>query len=306
MSLYLSTMRVFRFTFQNIFRNFWLSFVSMTVFVLTLLTVNCVIIMNVLASATLESVERKVEVTIYFNADATEDLVKGAQGYLLGLPQVRDVSYISDADALDAFMRANANDPLVLESLEELDRNPFGHSLVVSAHSSDDFPFILEAIETPEFSPFIKEKDTADYDRIIEGIQNLSTKVRWGGIALAGFFALVAMLIIFNTIRVAIYVHREEIGIMKLVGANDWFVRGPFILESLIYSAVAALVMLGLIALVLGAMQPWILRFFGDIDTSLSAYYWKNGLWIFGGQWIALSVLSLATTFIAMRRYLRV
>ncbi|MFA6131204.1 MAG: permease-like cell division protein FtsX [Patescibacteria group bacterium] len=306
MSIFLSTFRVIRFTFQNIFRNFWLSFVSLTIFVLTLLTVNAVLFVNVIADATLESVRRKVEVTIYFTDETSEDIALAAQGYMMGLPQVRDVTYVSKEEMLASFIEANANDELVLASLNEVDGNPFGHSLVITAESSDDFPFILEVIETPEFSPSIKEKDTSDYDRIIQGIRDVSWKVRAGGVVLAGFFTLVAMLIIFNTIRVAIYVHREEIGIMKLVGANDWFVRGPFILEALLYSFVATALMVGIVALVLGTMEPWILRFFGDIQTSAVGYFWENGLWIFVAQWLGLSALSLLTTFIAMRRYLRV
>lgn len=306
MSFFISTTRMIKFALQNFFRNFWLSFITMTIFLLTLITVNTVLIMNVMADAALESVEQKVEVSVYFTPEASEDLVKSVQGYLLGLSQVRDVMFVQSDDALEAFREQNADNPVILETLEEIDGNPIGHALTISANSSDDFPFILEAVDTPEYAPFVKEKDFTDYEAVIENINALSTKVRIGGIILAGFFGLVAILIIFNTIRVAIYVHRDEIGIMKLVGANDWFVRGPFLLEAVLYTLIATLVIVALIFASLNALDPWVASYFGDVDISLKDYFLENGLMIFGTQFLILSILSLLTTAFAMRRYLRV
>ncbi|MCH8049162.1 FtsX-like permease family protein [Patescibacteria group bacterium] len=306
MSLILSTIRVIKFTFQNFFRNFWLSFITMTIFILTLLTINAVIFINVLADAALRSVEQKVEISIYFVPEASEDLVKSAQGYLLGLTQVRDVKYVSADESLEIFKARHADNPVILSSLEEVEGNPFGHALIISAHSAQDFSFILEAVDTPEYSPFIKEKDFTDYEVIIERINNLSQRIRIGGMVLAAFFTIIAVLIIFNTIRVATYVHRDEIGIMKLVGANDWFVRGPFLLEALLYSIVASAVMVVAVLLVIGALEPWMVNYFGEVDVSAKDYFIDNAVVIFGGQFVALSILSLLTTMFAMRRYLRV
>lgn len=306
MSLFLSWYRVSKFTAQNILRNFWLSFISLTIFLLTLLTINTMILINVLASAALQSVERKVEVSLYFTPDASENTVKSAQGYLLGLSQVRDVQLISADESLAIFTERHQNNPTILSSLQEVGGNPFGASLIISAISPDDFPFILEAMDTPEYAPLIKEKDFTDYALIIERIKMLSSRVKMGGIALSVFFALIAVLIIFNTIRVAIYVHRDEIAIMKLVGANDWFIRGPFLLEALLYSLLAVGVMAGGMLFLTGAFEPYVATYFGDIDVSVAKYFQNNAIFIFGGQFLALSFLSLLTTMYAMRRYLRV
>ena len=306
MSFFLSIYRVFKFSLQNFFRNFWLSFITITIFILTLVTVNAILIMNVMADAALKSVEEKVEVSVYFTPEASEDLVKSVQGYLLGLGQVRDVQYITAEDSLMIFKERHVDNPVILSSLDEIDGNPFGHALIISARSPEDFDFILESVETPEFSPFIKETDKTDYQTIIANIKKLDGRVRIGGIVLAGFFTLVAILIIFNTIRVAIYVHRDEIGIMKLVGANDWFIRGPFLLEAVFYGVIATLVIVAILYVSIGALDPWIAVYFGDVNVSLKEYFIENGLVIFGAQLIALSVLSLLTTLFAMRKYLRV
>jgi cell division transport system permease protein len=306
MSFFISTTRMMKFALQNFFRNFWLSFITMTIFLLTLITVNTVLIMNVVADTALESVEQKVEVSVYFTPEASEDLVKSVQGYLLGLSQVRDVMFTQADDALAAFKEQNADNPVILESLEEVEGNPIGHALIISAHSPEDFPFILEAVDTPEYAPFVKEKDFTDYETVIANINALSAKIRIGGVILASFFGLVAILIIFNTIRVAIYVHRDEIGIMKLVGANDWFVRGPFLLEALLYSFIATIIIIVLIFGGMNVLDPWIAGYFGDVDISLRNYFFENGLLIFGIEFLVLSLLSLLTTAFAMRRYLRV
>ena len=306
MSFLLSTARVIKFTIQNILRNFWLSFITLTIFVLTLVTVNAVLFVNVVAQEVLESVEERIEVTIYFEPEASEDLVKSAQGYLRGFNQVRNVTFVSAEDELESFRERHSNDPVVLASLDEIGENPFGNALIVSTHSTDDFAFILEAIETPEYSSYIKEKDFTDYEAIIERIDALSLRVRMAGFALAGLFAFIAVLIIFNTIRVAIYVHRDEIGIMKLVGANDWFVRAPFLLEAILYSLKAAEIMALLMWFFLQVSGSWLTEYFGESHEDVAGYFIENGIELFLMQFAALALLSLLTTAYAMRRYLRV
>ena len=304
--MFTAIFRLFKFALQNFFRNFWLSFVTITIFVLTLLTVNAVIFLNLMANATLESIEDKVEIAVYFTTDASEDIAKAAQGYLLGLPQVRNATYISAEDAIIDFRERHKDDPIILSSIDEVGGNPLGHAVIVSAHSPEDFPFILEAIETPEFSPYVRNKDYENYEDIILNIQSVNERIKIGGIIVAGFFGLIAIMIIFNTIRVAIYVHRDEIGIMKLVGANDWFIRGPFLLEAFFYSLIATAIIIGIVFLFLTTFETRIANFFGEVDISVFSYFFDNGLLIFGSQFAVLTVLSLLTTWFAMRNYLKV
>jgi cell division transport system permease protein len=306
MSLLRSLYRVCKFAAQNILRNIWLSLITLTIFILTLVSINAILFVNVVAEEVLQAVEEKVEVTIYFNDQASEELVKSAQGYLRGFDQVRDVQFVSAQEALAAFEERYQNDDVITSSLTEIGDNPFGHSLVVSALSSQDFEFILNVIETPEYAPYIKEKDFTDYEQIIQQIDSLNTRVRYAGVAVAGLFALIALLIIFNTIRVAIYVHRNEIGIMKLVGANDWFVRAPFLLEAVFYSFFATVIMIGLFTLFLQASEPWMMSYFGESYEGIRGYFDDNGIALFLAECIALTLLSLLTTGYAMRKYLRV
>ncbi len=301
-----SLLRIIRFGLQSILRNFWLSFVTVSVFCLTLLTVNAVIVLNVLAQASVQSVEERVQVTVYFTSDATEGMVKNVQAYLLGIPQVKEVSYITAEEALESFKARHAADPVILAALEEVDGNPLGQAIKIRAYNASDFAFIIEALNTPEYSPYIKEKNYNDYTSALEALSDFSTKVRLGFLVLAAFFGFIAMLIVFNTIRVAIYVHRDEIGIMKLVGATDWIVRGPFLFEAVFYAFVATAIMAGAMYGILNAANPYILQFFVGVDVDLIGYFSENALLIFGGQFLGLSLIGLGTTAVAMQKYLRV
>ena len=298
--------RLLKFAGQSILRNFWLSFVTTSVLLLTLFTVNMLIVMNVLADATINSIEDKVQVEVYFNPGTSEDIQKSVHGYLSALPEVKDVAVIPAEDALEAFKTLHADDPEILAALEEVGGNPIGDSLLISAHNPDDFEFILAALDSsPEYAPYIKEKNFADHKAVIERLSGFSDQVRLGGLGLAGFFALISVLIVFNTIRVAIYVHRDEIAVMKLVGAQDWFVRGPFLLEAIFYSAAATAIMAGICVFVLKVLEPQIRSFFAGVDVSLATYYWENAILIFGAQFLALAALSMITTLFAMRKYLK-
>ncbi|OGL97198.1 hypothetical protein A2317_02935 [Candidatus Uhrbacteria bacterium RIFOXYB2_FULL_41_10] len=261
--------------------------------------------MNVAAKAVLEAVEQKVEITFSFLPETSESIVTSAQGYLRGFSQVRDVQFIPSDEVLANFQDRHQADEVILSSLDELGENPFGHSLVVTTYSTEDFEFIREAMETPEFSQYIKEQDFTDYQLVIEKIKSLNTRTRYFGFGLAALFSLIAIMIIFNTIRVAIYVHRDEIAIMKLVGANDWFIRGPFVLEALLYSFLSTLVMVAIVFAVFGALQIQMTLFFGDAWQGTVDYFRDNAFIIFGLQFATLALLSLLTTAFAMRKYLK-
>lgn len=298
--------RIIRFGLQSTMRNFWLSFVTISVFCLTLLTVNAVIMLNVLAQASVQSVEERVQVTVYFTSDATEGMVKNVQAYLLGISQVKEVTYITADEALASFRARHAADPVILAALDEVDGNPLGQAIKIRAYNASDFAFIIEALNTPEYSPYIKEKNYNDYTAALDALSDFSTKVRLGFLVLAAFFGFIAVVIVFNTIRVAIYVHRDEIGIMKLVGANDLIVRGPFLFEAVLYALIATALMAGAMYGILLTTHPYILQFFTGVDVNLVSYFSEHAILIFGGQFIGLTFIGLLTTAVAMRKYLRV
>lgn len=297
--------RMLTFAFQGIFRNFWLSFVTTSVLFLTLITINAVLILNVLANASIRAIEDRVQVELYFVPGTSEDIVKSVRGYLIGLPQVKDVNTVSADEALESFKERHANDAEILAALDEVQGNPFGYALRVQAENPEDFPFILEAVDSPEFSEYIKDKDYADYQNVIDRLSVFTERIRLGGIVLAAFFGLISILIVFNTIRVAIYTHRDEIAVMKLVGAKDWFIRAPFLLEAVLYAFAATIAMIVVLILVLLSLEPLVTRFFSGVEVNLSQFYFENAVVLFFAQWVGLSLLGTLTTVGAVRKFLK-
>jgi cell division transport system permease protein len=301
-----SFFRAIKFAFQSIFRNFWLSFVTTSVFLLTLITVNAVLLMNVVGQATIHSIESRVHVDIYLKKGTSPDTQAAIRGYLTGLAQVKEVIAVPADEALVDFKAKHADDPDILAALEEIGSNPLGDTLRVSARSPADIPFILKAVNTPEFAPHIEETGQSDYEQVVKSLTSLGDKVRYGGLIVAGFFAVIALLMVFNTVRVAIYVHRDEIAVMRLVGAHDWFIRAPFLIEGIIYSFVATVVVAGLMYGLLKVWQPAINAFFTGVDLDLLGFYYQKGPVLFLLEFLTLSFLSMATAFMAMRKYLKI
>lgn len=298
--------RTTKFALQNFWRNIWLSIATVLVFVLTLLTINVLLSLNVLTQAAIASVEDQIDVSVYFTQDTSDELIFAAQDYLTGLSQVEGVEYISSEQALQRFSERHRNDSDILAALDTVEANPFGGSLIVSARSPEDFPFILEALNNPTFGNAIESRDFSDHERVIERIQDITTRVRWFALVLAGIFALIAALIVLNSIRVSIYTHREEIGIMKLVGASNSFVRLPFILEGMLFSLLATLLTAAIVLPIASTLEPQLARFFERDTIGLFSYYMQHWYWVFGGQFLALAVLSTLSSTLAMNRYLRV
>lgn len=300
-------LRIIKFAFQNFWRNFWLSVVTVSMMVFTLLTVNMLIVLTLVGDRAVNYVQDKVEVSVYFHADVPITRVQSAADFLRGLSQVRDVSIITPEQALERFEARHANDPLVLKSLDEVGGNPFGPTLVVKAHDPSDFPFILSALDHPQFKNDIREKDYADYEAVIKNIQDKIAQARVFGAILAAIFLGIAMLIVFNTVRMGIVIHREEIGIMKLVGASSAFVRAPFLVESVLCSLLATLIAAAITVPVVTALDPSLGAFFdGSRTIDLLGFYKEHGLALFFTEFLVLSVVGMVATGFAMRKYLKV
>jgi len=304
--MFVSIIRIIKFAFQNFFRNFWLSIITVTILVLTLFSINILVLMNFLATTAISSVQEKIDVSVYFYPETSEESVQNVRSYLVSLSQVKDVRYISEAEALENFRETHGENDSIITSLEELEKNPLGATLVIKTHNPEDYPFVLETLDNPEFTSFIQDKNYDDHKEIIGRIDNITDRVRNFGIILSGVFIMIAVLIVINTIRVAIYTHREEIGIMKLVGASNWFVRMPFLLEGVIYAFLATLAIVGIVYPTSVFIEPYVSGFFETESVGMIDYLNANFVWIFVSQFLALSILNIISTGFALGRYLKV
>jgi cell division transport system permease protein len=304
--MFTSSYRVTKFALQNFWRNIWLSVITISMLVMTMLTINVLLIMNFVTDQTIASVEDRIEVSVYFDEGTGDAIIDSAVSYLRGLSQVRDVNIVTADESLDRFRDQHRDDVTVLASIEELDKNPFGPTLVIKARDAQEFDLILDALENPQFRDSIREKDFSNYQQIVERIQQLTDRLRWFGVVLSVIFLGIAVLIVFNTVRVGIFIHREEIGIMRLVGASNGFIKAPFLLEMILLCLLATLVTIAIVYPALAIMEPKFSFFFANETIGLIDYFETNGLRIFGLEFLSLVVVTLLSTSLAMRKYLKI
>lgn len=301
-----STARVIKFAAQGFRRNVWLSVITTSIMVLALFSVNILLGLNILAKEAISSVEKRIDVSVYFKQDASEQVVGEAKSYLLSLPHVRSVEVTTSEEALERLKARHADNTIISESVATLEENPLGASLSVKARSPEDFPAILTALENPTFASAIAEKNYDDHRRVIERIQSIAGKVERGAIVISIVFTAIAALIVFNSIRIAIYTHREEIGIMRLVGASNWFIRTPFIIESMFYSLLAGTIAIVVLFPVLSLVGPSISNFFDGTSFNIFEYFRQNAFWIFGSELLGAAILSVVASSVAVGKYLKV
>jgi len=301
-----SIYQVIIFAWQSFWRNFWLSLVTITIIVLALLSINSLILLNVVSDKAIDIIKEKIDVSVYFRQEATENQVLEVQTYLSSLTKVKEISYISQQQALQNFRQKHQNDPLIIESLEELEKNPLGATLVVKSKNIEDYPEILTVLDNSKYNDLILDKNFDDNKIYIGKIKTISDNVNKIGFLASGIFILIALLIVFNTIRVAIYTHQKEITIMKLVGAANWFIRSPFLVESVFYATIAWLIAIGLTYPLINLIQPHLTNFFLDQTFNISQYFQDNFWRLFGLELLIIILLNIASSFIAIRRYLKV
>ncbi|MFA4818401.1 MAG: permease-like cell division protein FtsX [Patescibacteria group bacterium] len=297
--------RVFRFAGQNFWRNIWLSVVTVTILTLSLLSVAALSVVSTLSVEALSKLEEKINVSVYLKPQLKPSEIEDVKKQMQEIPGVKEIVLVTADDALQSFTERYRDNPLIAESLIAIGANPLGASLSIKAVSDQGYKTILNELESDKYKSYIQEARFGDYRRIISSINNLTDKLKRIGYGVSLAFGLIALLVVFNTIRLNIYTHREEIGIMRLVGATSWFIRAPLMVESVMYAALATLISALIFYPAIHALQPYVSSFFSGFDFSLVGYYAANWHTFWPSLFVGASLLSIVASAVAMRKYLK-
>lgn len=301
--------RTIRAGFISFWRNGYVSLASVLVMTVMLTVISNIIFLGALLNSTLTNIKDKVDINVYFVRGANEEDISLLKRSLANLPQVSAVEYISSEKALEQFRAKHQDDQLTLQALEQLDTNPLGASFNIKAKDPAQYESIVKFLEDKRDGNsagdniidrinYAKNKQAIDaLNRIIGASQKL-------GFIVVIFFVLVSVLITFNTIRLAIYIFREEIAVMRLVGASEMYIRGPFVTVGIMYGLVSALVTL----ILLYPITYWIGPVTANLGTGLNifSYYLSQFSFFFitlVGSGIVVGAIS---SYLAVRKYLRV
>ncbi len=301
--------RITRTGFFNFWRNGTVSAASVLVMLVTLLTIGAISLGGALLDTSLAELRDKIDINVTFVTTAQEADVLGIKHSLESLPEVLLVTYVSPEEALNQFKERHANDQSILAALDELGENPLGAVLNVKARDPSQYASVATFLESDSAlsSSGITIIDRVNYFQNKTAIDRLSAIIGSAdklGFGLTLVLAAISMLIAFNTIRLTIYIAKDEISVMRLVGASTGYIQGPFVVVGVIYGVVAA-------ALALLIFLP-ATYYLGDVTAgffsnfNLFSYYIRHFLEI---AWIILvsGVLigALSSTF-AIRRYLKI
>ncbi len=307
MSLWLNTKRVARYGLIGFIRNGFVSLSAILIMTITLFVASGLIISGAALNATLQQLTNKVDVNVYFITEAEDAQITDMQKMLEALPEVASVSYLSREEALSQFRERHKNDQLTLQALDELGYNPLGASLEIRAKQTSQYESIAKFLEAQQEkgTGIGKAIDRVNFNQnktAIDRLTNIIATSKQLGVIIAIVLALATVLISLNTVRLAIYTSRNEIGVMNLVGANRWYVRGPFMVADVLYGVISGLIVLLLLYPLTLYVSPSLEQFLGTFNAF--SYYADNFPFLFLviiGSGIALGALS---SYIAVRRYL--
>lgn len=301
--------RVLRSGGKNFARGGAVSAATVLIMTVTLAIIGSLVFLSALLSFTLGSIKDKVDVSVYFVTTASEPDILDVKSKLEALPQVSSVSYTSADDALVAFRARHATDQLTLQALDELGGNPLDASLEVRAKDPSQYESIVNFLEaTPALSASgASIIDRINYQQNKDVIDRLSLAIRATrevGLFVVLVFALASVLIAFATIRLAIYTAKDEIAVMRLVGASNWYIQGPFIVAGVITGAISAVLVLILLVPATWYTGAKTASWLGGFN--IASYYASNFLLLFliiMGSGIVLGALA---SILAARKYLKV
>src|SRR3989338_1382349 len=299
--------RISRAGFLGFWRNKFVSLASMLVITVTLFMFGSLIFIGVSLETALERIQAKVDVDVYFTTEASEADILALKKTLLELPEVATVSYTTRESALEQFKKRHESDFLTLQALDELGENPLGASLNILAKETSQYETIARFLDnqTAALANAGELIDSVNYYQnkgAIDKLANIVAGTEKIGIALVLALAFISVIITFNTIRLAIYTAREEIAVMRLVGAGTRYIQGPFVVEGFLYGVISAVVAIGLFFPLTYWLGDRAEQFFGGIN--LYSYYLANFFEIAAILLGTGVLLGVGSSFFAVGRYI--
>lgn len=296
--------RTFKEGLKNFSRHGWLSFATIIILSLSLYVVSVTAFLGIAGNLIMKNIQDKVNISVYFDPSVSEKEILKIRNDLEIYQEVKSVEYVSQNQALDEFLASEDNDPIISQALEEINENPLLASLVITAHRSDQYEIIARAVENSDFHSKISRINYEKNKATIENLNKIIGLTKKTGLILGVIFLLIAVLITFNTIRLNMYSRKKEFEIMRLVGASNLYVQMPSVFEGIFYGALAAAVSMVLLLATAKIIAPLTKGSLPDGD--LFSFYFQNFWVIFGGILALGIILGIASSFIAIRRYLKI
>ena len=300
--------RVIRYGTDSFIRNSWLSVAATVVMVITLLIIFTAFVTQNISIDTVDELETKVNMSIYLKTDTTDKVGNELKDKLLKLTSIKTVEFVNADQAREQFAKDNGNSPDALEALNQA-TNRLPATLKVTIDNIDDTSQLEKFVAEDKL---IKDYINSDYPPSFAGERRNTIKtigraikfVQVVGLAAGILFVVISSLIIFNTIRMAIFNRKEEIQMMKLIGADQSFIRGPFLIEAIIYGFIAAFIATGLGVWALFASSKTLLSYQISVQPTIDIVTIYSPLVLIAMIAIG-AIIGVISSLLATRRYLK-
>jgi cell division transport system permease protein len=305
---YITAERIIKNGFVNFGRNVWLAIAAIAMMAITLTILLFAIIANATFTHTISDLTSHIDVVEYLKDSTTQPQVDTQLKQLKSLPNVASADFTSKADALKTYEKENASNTTLLAAISETD-NPLPASITIKPVDPNKLQEIQDFLNKPAQKALQSDPTSYSGDRkaAVDKITSATHFFQQAGVVGIIIFIIISMLIIFNTIRMAIFNRRDELVIMRLLGASTSYIRGPFVVETMLYGAVAAAISLticwSLFKVASSTLQASSL---GLLDISYSSRYFnRHALTILTIQLLVGILIGAAFSLIATRRYLK-
>lgn len=305
---FISAERIFKNGFINFGRNVWLAIAAIAMMTITLTILLFAVVANTTFRHSVSNLTDKIDVTVYLKDDTTDNQRNQLQNGLSRAPDVKSVSYKTKAEALKDYEAANANNTDLLAVISETD-NPLPASINIKPVDPNQLQQIKDYIDNnaPQRGQIFYTSYSGDRKAAIDNITRATHFFQQAGVVGIIVFVVISMLIIFNTIRMAIFNRRDELIIMRLLGASTAYIRGPFVVETMLYGFVAAVISVGTCAILFKVASSTLqASSLGLLDINYSDKYFTSHLVAILTLQIAIGILiGAVSSAVATRRYLR-
>jgi cell division transport system permease protein len=292
----------------NFFRNAWLSVAATAVMVITLTIILFSFIANATFANTVQQITDRIDISVFLKDSVNEQQREELIARLKNFENVRSVEYVSKDQALEDYKEQNADNLDLLVAISQTD-NPLPASLRIKPNDPERIEEIRQFLEQPDIKELQSDETSYSGDRkeAVDKITQATGFLRTAGIAGVIVFTVISMLIIFNTIQMAIFNRREELTIMRLLGANSWYIRGPFIVETVLYGIVAAVISISVCSALFNVQaSAFDSSSLGLLDIQYANRYFSQLFWKIMLVQLAIGItIGAASSYIATRRYLK-
>ena len=300
--MFVAFRRIFKLGWQSFSRDGGLAAATVFILVIVIALVTSLFILKEVSQFLIAELQEKVDISVYFKERASETEILNIKKELSKIPEVKEVKYVSKTEALEEFVERHQDEPVLMESLEEVG-NPFLASLNIKAWEASQYGMIANFLEHPVYENLVEKVDYYQRKPVIEKIFAITSGMEKAGWLGAIVLVIIAILVTFNTIRLAIYNFREEIKIQRLVGAGNWFIRAPFLVQGAISGILAVIICLLIFTLICWIFSPNLEIFFPGLN--LFSFFTDNFWTLLIVQLITGVGLGVISSTLAIRKYLK-